>query len=55
MIWIPNVTPKTDPQFHMYEIEEGAGSSINVEEITLVTGLRLLSLFFIVFSFPSKL
>lgn len=38
MIWIPKISPKIEPQFHMYEIEAGAGSSTRVEDIVFNTG-----------------
>lgn len=32
------MSPRIDPQFHIYEIEAGAGSSTSVDDIVLRTG-----------------
>lgn len=41
------VVPKIDPQFHIYEIDAGAGSSIKVDDMVLDTGWCIKVLFFI--------
>lgn len=47
MIWIIRITPNNDPQFHIYEIEDGAGRSTNILNLLFNIGWIVLILFFI--------